>query len=187
MGETVLTVNLDRLAKYFKGAKKKPSAGVGKYTVIHTDADVPELRPQTRDERIKSKRIEVSEQRDRNWERYVEARNDRKRRLQEAQPGVKRYLRHLDNLARSQDFDARGKNDCDVDIAELAARCGIPSLPSDRDIWFVYELTSEWLFNQRKRQLNGKIPVCDDDDFFRPGDPFAGTAIGELRELLKIR
>lgn len=101
---------------------------------------------------------EARERQQRQYQRYLDARAARLDRMRREHPGVERYLKALTRLAPTVEVYTR--TDVDVDLAELAQRCGLDTLPAVYERWTIVEYTMAWIAALRPR-----MPIEDQDIF----------------------
>lgn len=116
----------------------------------------------------------------RRWERYLEARAHRMKRLETEYENVRRWVSFLARMAdRVTCFSRR---DCDVDIADVARRLRLEKVGGPYDRFLLFEFTSAWLSELAKRQRVWRLD--DGSPYFVARPP---ETLDDLKLALELR
>lgn len=104
----------------------------------------------------------------RRWQLYLAKRAHRMQRLTDSHAGAARYVKALHTLAERNAVTVYTRRDIDVDLAELATRCKLDTIPEVYDRYLLVEYTQAWITTLPGGQ---RLGVDDEDPLPLDGRP----------------
>lgn len=121
------------------------------------------------------------EAQERRWRQYLDKRAARLKALTASHAGAARYIRALHTLAERNAVTVYTRRDVDVDLAELATRCNLDTIPDGYGRFLLVEYTTAWITTLP----GGKRRGIDDVDAL-PLDGRDPETIDDLKKVLRV-